>query len=134
MSMEWSSLLSSDLAVELKPDPKKAQKLQVDYKEECVYIAGDLFPDFDISVIAADESTMTNIPHKKISMSLWKSTTNDQHPGPPPPTALMTDMDKPSEEDREGHFYCRKRKLPEEARMHSIIFQASVDQQTGRKL
>eukprot|EP00057_Strongylocentrotus_purpuratus_P019491 XP_011673965.1 PREDICTED: structural maintenance of chromosomes flexible hinge domain-containing protein 1 [Strongylocentrotus purpuratus] len=44
MSMEWSSLLSSDLAVELKPDPKKAQKLQVDYKEECVYIAGDLFP------------------------------------------------------------------------------------------
>ena len=44
MSMEWSSLLSSDLAVELKPDPKKAQKLQVDYREGCVYIAGELFP------------------------------------------------------------------------------------------
>eukprot|EP00057_Strongylocentrotus_purpuratus_P029251 XP_011683725.1 PREDICTED: structural maintenance of chromosomes flexible hinge domain-containing protein 1-like [Strongylocentrotus purpuratus] len=129
MSMEWSSLLSSDLAVELKPDPKKAHKLQVDYREGCVYIAGDLSPDFDISLIAADESTMTKIPQEKISMSLWESTTNDQHSGPPPQRAQITGMDKPSEEDREGHFYCRKRKLPPKARMHWIMFQASLDQQ-----
>ncbi|XP_030830808.1 structural maintenance of chromosomes flexible hinge domain-containing protein 1 [Strongylocentrotus purpuratus] len=129
MSIGRSSLMSSGLAVQLRPDPKKAQQLQVDYKKGSVYIAGDPFPDFDISVIAADESTMTNIPHKKISMRLWKSATNDQHSGPPPQRALITDMDKPSEEDREGHFYCRKRKLPQEARMHWIIFQASLDDQ-----
>eukprot|EP00057_Strongylocentrotus_purpuratus_P003961 XP_003727734.1 PREDICTED: structural maintenance of chromosomes flexible hinge domain-containing protein 1 [Strongylocentrotus purpuratus] len=127
MSMERSSLMSSGLAVQLKPDPNKAQKLQLDYKEGSVYIAGDHFPDFDISVIAADESTMTNIPHK-ISMRLWESATNDQHLGPPPTRAQIIDMDKPSEEDREGHFYCRKHKLPQEARMHWIIFQASLNQ------
>ena len=44
MSMERSSLMSSGLAVQLKPDPNKAQKLQLDYKEGSVYIAGDHFP------------------------------------------------------------------------------------------
>ncbi|XP_054753736.2 structural maintenance of chromosomes flexible hinge domain-containing protein 1-like [Lytechinus pictus] len=128
MNLGRSPLTSSGLTVQLKPDPKKAHRLQVDYRKERVYIAGNRFPDFDISVIAADESTMTNIAHKKISMRMWKSATKDPHTGPPPSRALITEIDKPSNEDREGHFYCRRRKLPVEASMHWIIFQASLDQ------
>ncbi|XP_030843170.1 structural maintenance of chromosomes flexible hinge domain-containing protein 1-like [Strongylocentrotus purpuratus] len=63
MSMERSSLSSSGLAVQLKPDPKKAQKLQLDYREGDVYIARDLFPDAkkqqQMSRLSKERDTLT---------------------------------------------------------------------------
>ena len=66
--------------------------------------------DFDVSVIAEDGSAMANIPTKNVVMRLWKSTAESAEV---PRNALSCCVDKPTSNDKEGHFYFRFVYAPE---------------------
>ena len=47
---------------------------------------------------------MTDVPSKNVGMRLWKSTAETTAV---PKNALLSNVDKPTSNDKEGHFYFR---------------------------
>ncbi|XP_072175383.1 structural maintenance of chromosomes flexible hinge domain-containing protein 1-like [Diadema setosum] len=126
MSMGRSCVVSPPLTLKLSPDPNQPQKVQVDFKERGSYMVGELFPDFDVHVMAEDGSTMTSVPPSQVAMRLWKGNKTTSPDGSPPVSASTSKADESFSQDEEGHVYFQQRPLPQEAGDYWIVFQATV--------
>ncbi|XP_072111996.1 structural maintenance of chromosomes flexible hinge domain-containing protein 1 isoform X2 [Mobula birostris] len=102
------------------PDPNKPTRLHVEYDKSALFVAGGIFPDFVVSVISEDGTTMRNIKPADITMRIWKGQRPTSNP-------TILNCNKAREGDKEGCFYFRDKVLPERIGVHSIQFAYSQD-------
>ncbi|XP_071103421.1 structural maintenance of chromosomes flexible hinge domain-containing protein 1-like isoform X1 [Haliotis cracherodii] len=108
------------IKLNVQSDPTRPVELQVDYSKNAAFVAGDIFPEFSVKVMAEDDSVMATANPTHLSMKLWKCDSANQNM-PPSRTATSMSPDTPLKSDK-GVFHFRKRSVPEQAGAYNVMF------------
>uniref|UniRef100_A0A670YMS1 Structural maintenance of chromosomes flexible hinge domain containing 1 n=1 Tax=Pseudonaja textilis TaxID=8673 RepID=A0A670YMS1_PSETE len=71
-------LRSPVIKIKVWPDPEKPVHLNIKYDESAIFTAGNILPDFLVSVISEDGNNIKNINPERICMKI-KETDNDEN-------------------------------------------------------
>ncbi|KAM3928403.1 structural maintenance of chromosomes flexible hinge domain-containing protein 1 [Leptodactylus fuscus] len=121
------NLESSPIKINVVPDPDKPTSVSVKFDKSVDFIAGDVFPDFVVSILSEDEDVIRNLNPACCSMKIWKSQTIG---GKPPATATVFHCNKPRDGDKEGCFYFRDKVIPERVEKYCIQFMYMAEKAT----
>lgn len=106
------------------PDPEKPVRLNVKYDKDVLFVAGDVFTDFMITVISEDDSIIKSINPARISMKLWKLPNSGSRP---PPNAEIFSCNKVKDDKEDGCFYFRDKAIPNKVGTYCVQFSFMMD-------
>nr|XP_033789850.1 structural maintenance of chromosomes flexible hinge domain-containing protein 1 isoform X2 [Geotrypetes seraphini] len=115
-SYNKSTLESPVLKLNILPDPEKPVLVNIKYDQDAIYMAGDFFPEFMVSIISEDDKIIRNLSPEHIYMKMWKG----QSSGSRPPVSAATLNCNTT--DKKGCFYFRNKIIPDHAGKYSIQF------------
>lgn len=101
------------------PDPSKPVRLNVQYDTTVMFLAGELFPVFSVTVMSDEGSTITSFPPAAVSMLCWKGGLTGKIP---PNTASEFQCSKPMEHEKKDSYYFREKPIPEDAGKYTVQF------------
>ncbi|XP_072267463.1 structural maintenance of chromosomes flexible hinge domain-containing protein 1 isoform X2 [Pyxicephalus adspersus] len=113
------NLESQPVKVKVIADPDKPVSVSVKYDNGVDFTAGDVFPDFVVSVLSEDRDVIKNLTATNFSMKMWKAQTTGAKP---PATATVFHCNKPRDGDKDGCFYFRDKMIPERVEKYCIQF------------
>ncbi|KAM9500750.1 structural maintenance of chromosomes flexible hinge domain-containing protein 1 isoform 1-T1 [Clarias gariepinus] len=105
------------------PDPNNPVKLNVEYNNDGILRAGDIFPVFKVTVLSEEGGPVKNVSPCSLSMLLWEGLAS----GCRPPLGVMAlKCSKPKDKDNDDHFYFRDKEIPLRAGKYMVQFLFAV--------
>ncbi|XP_062850084.1 structural maintenance of chromosomes flexible hinge domain-containing protein 1 isoform X2 [Trichomycterus rosablanca] len=101
------------------PDPSTPASLKVEYDTGTILRAGDTFPVFKVTLLSEEGEPIKNLSPAGLSMLLWPGVASGSCP-PSETTALK--CSKPKDEEDDGHFYFRDKRIPESVGKYIMQF------------
>ncbi|XP_068093326.1 structural maintenance of chromosomes flexible hinge domain-containing protein 1 isoform X2 [Hyperolius riggenbachi] len=114
-----STLESAPVKVKVVADPDKPFSVSVKFDKGEEFAAGNVFPDFVVSILSEEGDIIKNLNTANCSMKMWKSQTKG---GKPPATATVYYCNKPRDGDKDDCFYFRDKIIPERVEKYCIQF------------
>ncbi|XP_075069474.1 structural maintenance of chromosomes flexible hinge domain-containing protein 1 isoform X2 [Mixophyes fleayi] len=114
-----NNLESRPVKINVIPDPDKPANISAEFAKGVQFTAGDVFPDFMVSILSEDGDVIKKLNPANCSMKMWKSQTTG---GKPPATATVFNCNKPRDGDRDDCFYFRDKMIPERVEKYCIQF------------
>ncbi|KAK3546292.1 hypothetical protein QTP70_025718 [Hemibagrus guttatus] len=108
----------------VKPDPNNPVKLRVEYDNEAILRAGDIFPVFKVTVLSEEGGPMKNVSPSSLSMLLWQGLASGSRP---PPGATMLKCSKAKNSENDDHFYFRDKEIPLQVGKYMVQFIYAVE-------
>ncbi|KAF5895762.1 structural maintenance of chromosomes flexible hinge domain-containing protein 1, partial [Clarias magur] len=106
------------------PDPNNPVKLNVEYNNDGILRAGDIFPVFKVTVLSEEGGPVKNVSPSSLSMLLWEGLASGCRP---PPEVMALKCSKPKDKDNDDHFYFRDKEIPVRAGKYMVQFLFAVD-------
>ncbi|KAM8966908.1 structural maintenance of chromosomes flexible hinge domain-containing protein 1 [Pelodytes ibericus] len=114
-----STLESHEIKLNILPDPDKPVRIAVKFDTGVQLSAGDIFPDFVVSILSEEDNIIKKLNPSDCSMKMWKYV----GPGARPPTnASIFQCSKSKDGDMEGCFYFRDKMIPDRVGKYCIQF------------
>ncbi|KAM4688949.1 structural maintenance of chromosomes flexible hinge domain-containing protein 1 [Discoglossus pictus] len=114
-----SALECYSIKLNIVPDPEKPVRMCVKFDTGVDLEAGDIFPEFVVSVVSEDDSVIKKLNPAGCTMKIWKS----QNCGAKPPANATTiNCSKSRDGDKEGYFYFRDKMIPDRVGKYCIQF------------